>query len=235
MAFDAGAIEATMTLDRTPFQRGLQQARQDADRFSRDPITTRIDVDTRRATSTITGWRQRQEDRALALGLGVDTARATAEVAAWRAVQGQQAIRQRVEVDQAGLAQVRGTLNLLSRDLSGFASTIGAATRASVGLSAVLYGLGGAVPILGQLGVAAGQLAQGMLLLPGGMAVAATSMGTLISASQGVGDAFGAVAKAQEAAGKSTEVQKNAAEALNQAMANLAPSGTCTCRCSRTG
>lgn len=224
MAFDAGAIESTMTIDRTPFQRGLQQARQEAERFTRDPINARLDVDTRRATTDIAGWRRRQEDRALALATSVDTASATAALSTWRTVQGNQTVRQRVEVDQDGLAQARGTLVLLSRDLSGFAATIGSATRASLGLSGALYGLGGAVPVLGQLGVAAGQLSQGMLLLPGGLAIAAAGMGTLMSATSGVSDAFGAVSKSQAAAGKSVEAQTAATEALNQAMGNLAPS-----------
>ena len=49
MAFVAGEIEATLTLDRDPFQRGLREARAEAERFERNKITARASIDTSRA------------------------------------------------------------------------------------------------------------------------------------------------------------------------------------------
>lgn len=44
MAFDAGAIEGTLTLDRSPFNKGMQQARKDAQAFQKKKYTAKIDV-----------------------------------------------------------------------------------------------------------------------------------------------------------------------------------------------
>lgn len=45
MPFHAGDIEASLELDRGPFNRGLSQARADADKFEKKKITATIDVD----------------------------------------------------------------------------------------------------------------------------------------------------------------------------------------------
>lgn len=47
MPFHAGDIEASLELDRGPFNRGLSQARADADKFEKKKITATIDVDKR--------------------------------------------------------------------------------------------------------------------------------------------------------------------------------------------
>lgn len=224
MAFDAGAIESTLTIDRTPFQRGLRQARQEAERFTRDPITARLDVDTRRATTTISGWRRRQEDRALELGLDIDTTRATADMTAWRAAQNSQTIRQHVDVDRSALDGLQNKLVFITRDLGGFGSGLAGASMQALRLSAALYGLGAAIPVVGALGEATISLSQGLLLLPGGLAVAGAGLGTLMSATSGVSAAFDAAAKSQASAGASAEKQRAAQEHLNRALQNLAPS-----------
>ncbi|MGW1676037.1 transglycosylase SLT domain-containing protein [Saccharopolyspora sp. NPDC002376] len=224
MAFDAGAIESTLTLDRTPFTRGLQQARREAEKFRRDPISTRLDVDTRRATTAITGWRRSQEDRALGLGLNVDTAHATADMTAWRAEQSAKTIKQRVDVDHSMLDGLQAKLGVVNQSLGGFASGLAGASVKALALSGILYGLGASLPVLGALGEATVSLSQGLLLLPGGLAVAGAGLGTLLPAVTGVGDAFGAMAAAQDAAGESAEKQKAAQEDLDQALKNLAPS-----------
>lgn len=45
MSFNAGDIESSLTLDRSPFHRGLSQARAEAERFERNPVTLRVDLD----------------------------------------------------------------------------------------------------------------------------------------------------------------------------------------------
>jgi hypothetical protein len=43
--FDAGDIQSTLDLDRSPFTRGLEQARADAEKFEKRKITAKVDVD----------------------------------------------------------------------------------------------------------------------------------------------------------------------------------------------
>jgi hypothetical protein len=45
MAFNAGDIEATMTLDRSPFNEGLLKARVDAEKFEKRGIKVKVDID----------------------------------------------------------------------------------------------------------------------------------------------------------------------------------------------
>lgn len=78
MAFDAGSVQATLELDRTPFQQGLDQARADADRFSRDPINARLGVDTARADEELTKWRREQSDRSVGVQVKADADEASA-------------------------------------------------------------------------------------------------------------------------------------------------------------
>lgn len=45
MAFDAGTIETTLDLDRSPFKRGLAEARKEAEAFEKRGIKLKVDVD----------------------------------------------------------------------------------------------------------------------------------------------------------------------------------------------
>jgi hypothetical protein len=45
VAFNAGDIEATLTLDRTPFNEGLAKARAEAEKFEKNGIKLKVDVD----------------------------------------------------------------------------------------------------------------------------------------------------------------------------------------------
>lgn len=47
MAFNAGDVEATLTLDRSPFQRGLREARAEANAFERKKIRATLEVDSK--------------------------------------------------------------------------------------------------------------------------------------------------------------------------------------------
>jgi hypothetical protein len=49
VAFDAGAIEATLDLDRSPFTRGLREARREGEAFERRRFTATLDIDINRA------------------------------------------------------------------------------------------------------------------------------------------------------------------------------------------
>ena len=99
MSFDAGSIESTLTLDRTPFQRGLDQARADAERFTRNAIQARVDVDTAGAGARMADWRRLQERSSVAIGLNVDTIGAGTRMADWRRLQEATAVHVKVEAD----------------------------------------------------------------------------------------------------------------------------------------
>lgn len=45
MAFNAGAIEATLDLDRSPYRRGLEAAKKDAETFERKKIKAKLDIE----------------------------------------------------------------------------------------------------------------------------------------------------------------------------------------------
>ena len=45
MAFDAGTIETTLTLDRSPFRTGLMEARKEAEAFEKRGVKLKVDVD----------------------------------------------------------------------------------------------------------------------------------------------------------------------------------------------
>jgi hypothetical protein len=45
VAFDAGTIETTLDIDRTPFRKGLTEARKEAEAFEKRPIKLKVEVD----------------------------------------------------------------------------------------------------------------------------------------------------------------------------------------------
>lgn len=53
--FNAGDIQGSLTLDRSPFQRGLAQARRDAERFERQRIKPTLDAEDRPAQRKLNG------------------------------------------------------------------------------------------------------------------------------------------------------------------------------------
>ncbi|MBN9103281.1 MAG: hypothetical protein J0I49_35080 [Pseudonocardia sp.] len=61
MAFSAGAIEATLTLNRDPFQRGLEEAKAEAQRFQDAKYAARLDADDTGAKTKIEGIRASAE------------------------------------------------------------------------------------------------------------------------------------------------------------------------------
>lgn len=53
MTFDAGSIEAQMTLDRAPFQAGLDAAKAEANKFTDNKITAKADIDIKDAIAKL--------------------------------------------------------------------------------------------------------------------------------------------------------------------------------------
>lgn len=79
MAFDAGAVEASLRLDRTPFNEELRGGRADADKFVREGITVPLDADPAKAKAKIA---ELKRDKVTVKGdVDLDTARAKAKIA----------------------------------------------------------------------------------------------------------------------------------------------------------
>jgi Transglycosylase SLT domain len=90
MTFDAGAIEATLTLDRDSFQRGLREAQAEEERFSQRRFSAKLDVDTgdadAKATTTEALYAQLRENLQRGMDVNVDTASADAHALTTEAI-----------------------------------------------------------------------------------------------------------------------------------------------------
>ena len=84
MSFDAGSIESTLTLDRSPFQRGLDQARADADRFTSQRFDVKIGVSTTDARSQLVAFRRAEADKQFRLKVDATTTAARASIVEFR-------------------------------------------------------------------------------------------------------------------------------------------------------
>lgn len=86
--FDAGSIEATLTLDRSPFQKGLKAAQAQATAFARRKYTAKLDVDTAAAQRKLDAVKAQLDALARSspsADVDADTAAAAAKLAAIQA------------------------------------------------------------------------------------------------------------------------------------------------------
>jgi hypothetical protein len=81
VAFDAGSIEAHLTVNRDDFDRTLTQAKADADRWARDPVTVKIDADDDPAKAVFDAVDKRKATtgKDVAFKIGADGGQATTE------------------------------------------------------------------------------------------------------------------------------------------------------------
>lgn len=109
LAFDAGSIESTLRLDRTPFNAGLRQAQADAAKLEKRGVRVKLDLDTKALDQqwrkTVTG------NRELDISLNLKFGAAISELDTWRKAQTTTPIRLPVEIDtrpaQLALAKFR--------------------------------------------------------------------------------------------------------------------------------
>lgn len=159
--FNAGAIEATLELDRSPFQRGIELARQQGRTFARSKFEATLDADTSRAQSKIAAL----EAQLAALGrreptvdVDADTAAAQAQIALLQAqLAALEASRTEVsvDVDAGGMAASR-LMSLVS---------IGAALGPALipGITGATAALGGLVSMVGIAGAGLATLGAGLI------------------------------------------------------------------------
>lgn len=83
--FNAGAIEGTLTLQRQPFTEGLRAAKLEAERFEKNPIHKRVDLDTAAAEAQLAAFRRQIDEwdrrRTSHARVTADTARAKSDLA----------------------------------------------------------------------------------------------------------------------------------------------------------
>lgn len=192
MAFDAGAIESTMTVDRSPFRRGLRASRREAEDFARQRYSATLDLDTQEAQQSLRKLRSnmaRADSLARHMQVTADTSGATS---AMKAVEAQQrrlqsstgsasvgvdttAATARIAALEGQLARLHQTQAEPSVRLKGFKRTHGQAKL----LQSVLIGLGPAVvPVVA---TATG----GIMALAGALGAAAAAGGVFGVAAAG--------------------------------------------------
>lgn len=125
MAFDAGAIEATLTLDRTPFRRDLRRADQEARRAERRRYRLRIDLEDDVAQRRLSGLERRLvalSSSAVRIRMDASSQDALKTVARLRRQMRQASTTQTVRVDanttaaQAATTALRRNLAALGRE-----------------------------------------------------------------------------------------------------------------------
>lgn len=191
--YSAGTASVRITPDARAFLKDLEAKL----RTMKDPrFTVSVDADTTRANAAIDKLRAEQRERHVYLGVDVALAQAKADMTAFR--QGQERDGITVKVD-ADTGKARAELASLQRQTNGFGS-LGDALKLNVGA----LGIGAIQPaIAGVAQLAAGlqQLAQSGIAVPGVIAGAAASIGTLVLGLSGISDAYKAVSEASTSSG----------------------------------
>lgn len=145
IAFNAGDIESTLTLDRSPFQRGLREARADADRFEKKKIRATIDVDSK----------------------GVEKVKADME----RISKQRRGVNINVDIDKSDVAEVKRVLDDIEDNTAKTASRSGnKMARALLNPLVIQLGLMPAIAMASAAGIG---LAMGAVAIGFGVAAAA--------------------------------------------------------------
>lgn len=190
--FNAGAIEATLELDRTPFQQGISLARAQGQRFAAQKFTAKLDVDAGRLTAEIA----RLEALLTALGsqdptvdVDADTAAAHAQISA---LQARLAVLENTETEHT--VDVNTTRSRIGLQLLiGMGAMIGPALIP--GITGATAALGAMVSVLGAAGGGLAVLGAGMI---GNIAKVTGAQKDLTAAQDAGTAAAGASAAAQE-------------------------------------
>lgn len=160
-------------------------------------IEVDIDANVRPASQGVGRWRKDEERNEVNIDVDADTKGAAANVARWRVTEQAKPIKIRVDADTG---RARREVDVLSSNL--FKLGRSDVLKLNIGAAAIT-----SLPMLvsGLAEVAAGiqQVAQAGLALPGIMAGASSSIGTLVFGLSGVGDAYDAMTKAADDAAKS--------------------------------
>lgn len=131
-AFNAGDVEARLTLDRTPFNDELRAARADADKFAREGVTVPISADPAKADAEIEKLKRKKP--VVKGNVDLDTARAKAKIAELKKFS-DQTIGVKIA---GGLSQAPAWLGPAILALPAAMTVLGAATGTAVAFGSAL-------------------------------------------------------------------------------------------------
>lgn len=193
------------------------QASADFQRFrqlqERNGLRLGVDLDTGKAMAAAEEFRTRESRKKVGTEVEVKKTTAEIELERFRKAQELRAIRIQIEFDEASAL---GKLRMLQSQFDGVGSKLASAGKWNLGAFGVAA-IGPAVTGLAQVAAGIQQVVQAGLALPGVMAGAASSIGTLVVGLSGIKDAYDAVSAASESSGTDQAASARAAtQASNQ-------------------
>jgi hypothetical protein len=144
-------------------------------------------------------------------------AQASADLERWRSQQERKGVKFKVEADTKNATY---NVRRLRNDLGGLRGDFGSALKLNVGVAGVAS-LPALASGLAEVAAAMQQVAQAGLAIPGGVAGAVASVGTLMFGLTGVSDAYDALSKASDDAATSGQDQASQARAAASASNSL--------------
>jgi hypothetical protein len=216
--FRAGDVEGTLTLDRTPFNRGLDMARADAGRFAREKFTATVDLDTGKASLDADRLQGKLDslDTTANVDLDISAAMAKAELLKREvaSIGGAGGVGGIGGTGGGGGSSVFGSGGFFQGSFLAKAAGAGALFAPTIGASALQGVLGAGALGLGA-GAAAGVGGAGIL---GAAKPAVTALGNVTTAQKNLNTAIATY-------GKDSAQAKTATLALSAAQAALPDSG----------
>jgi hypothetical protein len=159
--------------------------------------TVRVNLELAQAKADVERFRVEESGKRINQALNVQFTRAREEMAAFRAEQRANAINVPVKVDTASVGSARSELSALAKQVDEVISGFGKIGKV-VGITALVADVPAAVTALASLTQAIGQLSGAALVLPGAIAAAGASIGTLALGISGVKEAFTALSTASD-------------------------------------
>lgn len=221
--YNAGDAKLRIIPDASAFKRELE-TKLDAIKVN---FNVRVGVEMAQARADMVRFRSEEQNKAVGQRVAPQFSRANAEMAAWRAEQRVNAVNVPVNADTS---QARSAVKSLTNDAtSGFSKLSGEVSKAlggllsigkTVGLTALVANIPAAVTGVVSLTQAIQQLSGAALVVPGAIATAGASIGTLAVGLSGVSDAYTAVTAASEAAGTGQAAQAAAAASATASLRN---------------
>lgn len=210
--FSAGTASVRVRPNADHFVREL---RAKLDAIKAPHVTVPVDADTGQAAADIRRFREVEARKGMRVGVDVALGQAQADMRAFRARQ--QADNVTVKVD-ADVDKARRQLTSLRSEM-GSVVGLGSAFKLNLGLAGI-----SALPVaatgLTQVAAAIQQVAQAGLVVPGAIAGAVSSIGTLTLGLSGIKDAYQAVSDASQSAGTDQAASARAATQASNALRN---------------
>lgn len=179
---------------------------------AKDPgYVVNVSADTGQATNDIRRFREVEQRKGMRVGVDVALGQAQADMVAFRARQQADGLTVKVDAD----------VDRARRQLTSLRTEMGAmsALRLNLGAGAIA-GIQPAVTGLAQLAAGLQQVAQAGIALPGAIAAAGASIGTLVLGLSGIKEAWDAASQASEESGRNQADQARAAAAASNNLRN---------------